>query len=409
MNIEEKYVKTHEFIKQRWNDAVIKESNKEYPLPYPFVPPCTNGLFKVLFYWDTFYTNRGMILDGKVQYALDNVNNLLYLLDKYGYVPNSNSYPGLKNSQPPYLHFMIEDVYNATKDDEWLKKAYFTLKKEHAFWMKDRITPIGLNRYYHVVDTDDENVMFYDYVTTRLDLDKNISREDKIRIGSSLWCDGESGLDFSPRFALEGANVVEVDLNSILYAMELNLAKWAKKFEPEMEKTYLDAAKNRKDLMNKYLFNKEDGLYYDYNYVRNEIQDKSLRYTAQLFPYIVGISTDKEACKKALSCVEFEYGMASSTPYESNLSYQAAYPYSWPYDNGITFWALTKLGLEEDAKRVGIKYLNQCADSYMESGHLWETYNAVEHGVANKKEYANGEMLGWTAGVYQWVYYYLFK
>ena len=49
--------------------------------------------------------------------------------------------------------------------------------------------------------------------------------------------------------------------------------KWAKKFEPEMEKSYLDAAKNRKDLMNKYLFNKEDGLYYDYNYVRNEIQD----------------------------------------------------------------------------------------------------------------------------------------
>lgn len=406
--MEQKYIKTHEFIKNRWKDAVRENKEGEYALPYPFVPPCVTGLFKCIFYWDTFYTNHGMILDGKIQYALDNVNNLLYLLDKYGYVPNSNSYPGLKNTQPPYLHFMVKDIYEVTHDDEWLKKAYFSLKKEYNYWMSERITPIGLNRYFHSVDTDQENIAFYDYVATRINLDKNASREDKIRIGSSLWCDGEGGLDFSPRFKFDGTDMVEVDLNSILYAMEKNLALWAKKFEPDQEQYFISQSNKRLELINFYLLNKEDGLYYDYNYVKKEIEQTEIKFTGQFFPYIVGISKDKEACKRLLKEIEFEFGVASTTPYDDSiLKFQAAYPYSWPYDNGITFWALTTLGLEKEAQSVGFKYLNQCADSFIETGHLWETYNAIEHGVARKDEYANNEMLGWTAGIYQWIYYYL--
>lgn len=408
--MEEKYIKTHQYITNRWDDALISEQNKDYPLPFPFVPPCVNGLFKVLFYWDTYYTNHGMLLDGKIEYAKHNVDNLIYLVNKLGYVPNSNSYPGLKNTQPPYLHFMVEDLYSFTKDDEWLKNAYFAVKKEHDFWMKERITPIRLNRYLHNPKDDEQMIFFYDYVSTRLALDKDAPKETKIKIGGHLWCEGESGLDFSPRFKFDGEDMVEIDLNSILYAQELNLAKWARMFEPNEEKVFLEAAKTRLELINKYMFNPNDGLYYDYNYVKGEIEQTELNFTGQFFPYIVGISKDKNAAKKLLSKLEFEFGIASTTPYDDSvLKFQAAYPFSWPYDNGITFWALSTLGLTEDATRVGIKYLNQCADSFMDSGHLWETYNAIEHGVAKKDEYANDEMMGWTAGIYQWIFDYVFN
>ena len=50
-----------------------------------------------------------------------------------------------------------------------------------------------------------------------------------------------------------------------------------------------------------------------------------------------------------------------------------------------------------------------CSSSFMEAGHLWEAYDATKPGRAEKKEYPNTEMLGWTAGIYQWIYYYLFK
>lgn len=410
--MEDKYIKTHIFIKNKWKDGLrdSSSSNPEYPLPFPFEPPCVDGLFKCLFYWDTFYTNKGMILDGHADWAKYNVDNLIYLLKKYGCVPNSNSYPGIKhNSQPPYLHYMVKDIYEVIKDDEWLKEAYFALKIEYNFWMTKRMTPTGLNQYLHHKKTEQEYLDFYDYVCTRLDLDKNAPLEEKIKAASGLNADCESGLDFSPRFALDGKDIIEPDLNAHLYAMENNLALWARKFEPEMEEIFLAASKKRKELMDKYLLNKEDGLYYDYNFVKKDFQQLEFSFTGQFVPFFTGVSSDKKALKHLLNKVEFEYGIASTGKYTSPYVYQAAYPYSWPYDNGLAFWALKEIGMEEDIQRMGMKYLTMCANSYTIAGHLWETYDATKDGIAEKKEYPNKEMLGWTAGIYQWIYYYLNK
>ena len=405
----DKYLKTHNYIINRWKDGLIRESDPNYPLPYPFEPPCVDGSFKCMFYWDTFYTNRGMILDGYVEYAKYNTDNLIYLLNKYGFVPNSNSYPGIKhNSQPPYLQYMIRDIYEIIKDDEWLKEAYFALKKEYDFWMKERMTPIGLNQHLHHPKTDDEKIEFYDYVSTRLDLDKNAPRDFKVRAGSGFNAQGEAGLDFSPRFGFDGVDMVEVDLNAHLYAMEDYLTKLAAKFEPEQERHFLFKKTQRKVLMDRYLLC-EDGLYYDYNFVKQEIQQRDIYFTGQFVPFITGLSKDKGALKVLLSKLEFKYGVASTSPYDSKLEYQAAYPFSWPYDNGLAFWALTKLGLKEDIKRVGTKYLEMCSSSFVNDGHLWETYGAIKPGRAEKKEYPTTEMLGWTAGIYQWIYYFLFE
>ncbi len=151
----------------------------------------------------------------------------------------------------------------------------------------------------------------------------------------------------------------------------------------------------------------EEGVYFDYNFIKKDFEQKEFYFTGQFLPYIVGISNDKNGCLKVLSKVEFDYGIASSSPYKSDLVYQAAYPYSWPYDNGLCFWALSTLDLKEDCLRTGIKYLNLCSKSYIKSGHLWETYNAIIDEIAQKKEYPNNEMMGWTAGIYEWIYEYV--
>lgn len=408
--MEDKYKKTHEFISSHWKDALRENKEGEYALPNPFVPPCIDGLFKCMFYWDTYYTNKGMILDDKLQYAKWNVDNIIYMLHKYGYVPNSNSYPGVKhNSQPPYLHFMVEDIYASTHDIKWLEQAYFAVKKEYEFWMNKRMTPIGLNRYYRHEKTDEECIEFYDYVATRLNIPKDAPREAKIKQGTGFNAACEGGLDFSPRYNLEGADLCEVDLNSILYAMEGNLAKWAKLFEPKLESYFLSQQSKRLALINKYLYNVKDGLYYDYNFIKKELEEHDLYFTGQFFPFIVGISKDQEACKYLLSKLEFKYGIASTNEFDNVIGYQAAYPYSWPYDNGICFWALTKMNMKDDIVRVGYKYLNLCANSYLKAGHLWETYSAIIDEVAQKKEYPNKEMLGWTAGIYEWIYFWLIE
>lgn len=404
------YLLTHEFITKRWKDGILENKEGEYALPFPFEPPCIDGLFKCMFYWDTYYTNKGLILDGYVELAKNNVDNLIYMLRKYGCVPNSNSWPGIKhNSQPPYLHFMVKDVYEVIKDKEWLCDAYEALKIEYKFWMEKRMTPLGLNRYFHHEKTEQECIDFYDYVTTRLDIDKNAPREVKIKQGSGYNACGEGGLDFSPRYNIEGDEICPIDLNCLLYAMEGNLAMWAREFEPQMEIKFLNAQSKRKDLINKFLFVKELGVYFDYNFAKGQIEQTEFYFTGQFFPYIVGISKDKDACLKILSHLEFEYGVASTSPYKADVIYQAAYPFSWPYDNGITFWALSTLNLKEDCLRAGKKYLDLCSNSYLRAGHLWETYNAIVDEVANKKEYPNKEMMGWTAGIYEWIYDYFIR
>lgn len=404
-----KYFPTHDYIVNRWKDCVRNNNDGEYRLPFSFVPPCVDGYFKCLFYWDTYYTNKGLILDGQIELAKNNVNNLLYLLDKYGFVPNSNSYPGIKhNSQPPYLHFMIADIYQITKDDEWLKKAYFSLKKEYKFWMEKRNTPIGLNRYFHHEKTDQEYIEFYDYVATRLSIDPTAADNIKIKHGSSYNTACEAGLDFSPRFNIDGDDICPVDLNCILYAMEGNLAEWSKKFEPQMSINYLTSQKKRLELINKYLFNEKENCYFDYNFAKGEFEQTDLYFTGQFFPYIVGINNDSKSCLKVLSNVEFEFGIASTNNFDNKCGYQAAYPYSWPYDNGICFWALKNMNLKEDAIRVGNKYLDLCSASYEKTGHLWETYSAIVNEIAVKKEYPNKEMMGWTAGIFEWIYNYIY-
>ena len=408
--MKKEYLLTHEFIVKRWKDGIRENKEGEYALPFPFEPPCIDGLFLCMFYWDTYYTNKGLIRDGYFELAKNNTDNLIFMLNKYGHVPNSNSWPGVKhNSQPPYLHFMVKDIYDVNHDDKWLEEAYKSLKTEYKFWMTERITPLGLNRYLHHEKTDQEKIDFYDYVATRLDIDKDAQREIKIKRGSAYNACGEGGLDFSPRYNIEGDEICPIDLNCLLYAMEENMALWAKKFEPEMVKGFEEAKEKRKQLISKYLFNEKDGLYYDYNFVRGELEQTDFQFTGQFFPYIVGISTDKDACKLLLNKVEFEYGIASTSPYVADVSYQAAYPYSWPYDNGICFWALSTLGLKEDCLRAGKKYLSLCSNSYLKAGHLWETYNAIVDEVANKKEYPNKEMMGWTAGIFEWIYEYVVR
>ena len=94
--MKESFRKTHEYITNNWQNAVVDATDKniEWNLPFPFVPPCVHGLFRCLYYWDTFFTNKGMLADGKIDLAKNNTGDLLYMLSQKDYVPNSWSESG---------------------------------------------------------------------------------------------------------------------------------------------------------------------------------------------------------------------------------------------------------------------------------------------------------------------------
>lgn len=401
----EEILKTREYIKSRWSKAVHypeNEPNDKYRLPYPFVPPCISGDFHVLFYWDTFYTNRGMVADGYFDYAKWNVDNLIYALDKLGFVPNAYSENLIKwVSQPPYLHFMVKDIYDVSHDDTWLNNAYLALKKEYEFWMKERIAPNGLNRHFHNKLTIDDLDDYYRYVAIeRLGLSMDLPKETRAKLGESYCAAAEAGLDFSPRFKDKGIYINPVDLNANLYGMELDLAWMANKFEKEKEEYYLEQARKRKEKMDDLMLG-SDGVYYDYDFETKRIFREDYCFTGQFMPFITGLSKNKDAAKKILSRLAFAKGIASTQIDEKEtIPYQAAYPYSWPYDNYLAYWGLKEAGLEEESKKVGLTWINNVASTYIATGKLWETYDPLNGGRAIKKEYPANEMMGWTAGTF---------
>lgn len=395
--------KTRAHIASRWALALHRPENEPddgYRLPYPFVPPCIAGDFHVLFYWDTFYTNRGMIADGRFDYAKWNVDNLIYALNKLGFVPNAYSENLIKwTSQPPYLHFMVKDIYAASRDEAWLRNAYFALKKEYDFWMSKRIAPNGLNRHLHNKLTQDDLCDYYRYVATeRLGLSMDLPAEKRAELGENYCADAECGLDFTPRFRDRGIHINPVDLNANLYGLELDLAEYAHRFEPELEQAYLGAAKSRKKKMDA-LMKGEDGVYYDYDFDEGRIYREDYCFTGQFMPFITGLSKDKEAAKKVLSRLRYPHGIVSTQRDDAeSIAYQASYPFAWPYDNYLAYWGLKSVGLKKEAKEVGEAWIGNVASTYLATGKLWETYDPLKGGRAEKKEYPANEMMGWTAG-----------
>ncbi len=403
--------RTHQYIERTWERAMLMPKDMEagFQLPYPCVPPCVTGEFRCLFYWDTFYTNLGLVADGKSALAKHNVDNLIYLLNKYGFVPNANSESGSKwCSQPPYLHWMVQTLEKYVQDESWLKKAYFALKNEYHFWMTERMTSIGLNRHYHQPLNKQDLVEYYDYVATeRIKIPMNIEDDAKAEKAHSYIAAAECGLDWSPRFRDGAAHMIPVDLNANLYGMENNLYRWALMFEPDEASKFLENAEERKRLMNQYCLDK-DGLYYDYD-MRTEKRNYFYS-TSQFMPFVKGLIDDKEALKELVDMLQKPFGVVSTQEdVVENLSYQWSYPNTWAPDNYLAFLALKKNNLLNEAKTVATRYLETVSRNYAKTGLLWEKYDGIDGEVSKKNEYEVPEMLGWTGGVFEVFYKYIYN
>lgn len=137
-------------------ELTVREKNKDEDtfigLPYPYTVPCIDGMFNELYYWDTYFTNKALFALGQPKQAANNTKNILYLINRFGYMPNGNRTFFLKRSQPPYAALMVDDVYRITGDLSFLKNAYVMLKKEYEFWMTKRVSENGLNHF----DSDED-------------------------------------------------------------------------------------------------------------------------------------------------------------------------------------------------------------------------------------------------------------
>ena len=403
---------TRAFIRDSWEKSVRfspEDVGTHIGMPFPYTVPSVSGGFQELYYWDLFFTNEGLIIDGLTDQARMNTENLASMVDRFGKILNGSSTSYLNRSQPPVFSLMVRQMYDATGDREWLAAILPKLEKEYGFWMSSRMTPCGLNHDSNEAD-DAEKMAFLRLVKGRFGEKFNLegcSHEDSLRVGSHYISEAECW-DFTPRFKGECENYCPVDLNALLYIYEKNFAYFSRIFGDRAGvRRWNKAARVRKRLMGKYLRNPKDGIWYDYDFVTGERSD--VVSAAQFFLLMGKAVTRRQArgIVKSLAVLEYPHGISACEKGDYPFVYQWSYPNGWAPLQYVTVRGLDAYGYEEDARRIARNYVDLLTESFDATGTLWEKYNVDEGNLNVGDEYKMPTMLGWTAGAYVWLTEYL--
>lgn len=387
------------YINDNFDKCIREHQNDEgerIGLPYPYTVPCVSGHFQEMYYWDTYFTNIGLILTGRLKQAKNNADDILYLVNRFGYMPNGNLTKYLKSSQPPFLSIMVRDIYEKTGDKKWLAAAAQTVAEEYSFWMTRRITPCGLNRYGANLEKPGCDGMEVN-LRKRLGFEAPIATTELKREHFIANC--ESGWDLTPRFEFEAFNYVPVDLNSLLYALEKNMEFFCCETGVGESEIWKEKAEKRAELMRKYMLH-ENGCFYDYNFKKDKLSP--IFSAASYFPLYVGMATsaEAEASKNSLPKIEKNFGVAACEKNNTRGVYQWDYPNAWACLQYTTVTGLASYGFLSDAERVAHKFISAVETSFRSTGNLWEKYNAEDGSINTRNEYTMPPMLGWTAGAY---------
>lgn len=126
------------------------------------------------------------------------------------------------------------------------------------------------------------------------------------------------------------------ELNAVLYILEKWLYRQSKVHEPNMSVLFRDNSEGRTMLINNYLFNDEDGLFYDFDLSK---QERSKRYNPvnQFYFYWIYFSNDSELAVSMLKEIKCK--------------------------NFVVFMGLRRLGLTNEANKVG-KEIGYKIDNY---------------------------------------------
>ncbi|GAA94656.1 glycoside hydrolase family 37 protein [Mixia osmundae IAM 14324] len=375
-------------------------------LPYPY--PVPGGRFAELYAWDGSLATFGIQADGLTHLAQSTLDAYTYSIDHYGFILNGNRTYYLSRSQLPFYTTMVVRDQRFHQDQAWLAHAYAAAKTYYAYWTQGPhfVRSTGLSRFFdlgrpgsappevdsHEKDSDGktahdrvkayyrahwrEGIPDYD-ILKRYDPETDQLTAEYFDNDRAMR---ESGFDTSRRFGMFGAKVLDINpvcLNSLLYAMETELAMIAKKLNRVAEaKRWTGAAEERKALVNKYMWNERDGLFYDYDHVREAQTDYCFGTT--FLPLHVGLASAEQAAKvrrNALRRLEVAGGLMTSDRY-TRVQWDA--PYAWEPLQYFAVSGLDRYGFKEDAKRIAANNTSMMLKIFLKTGEIWEKYNAVE-------------------------------
>ena len=386
-------------------------------LPHKYIVP--GGRFNEQFYWDSYFIMLGLAAQGEWKKVEDMLKNVAYMIRKYGYVPTANRTYFLSRSQPPFFVLMVQLLVEH-KGKKILRDYLPHLLIEYRFWMKGRrkLVETEHNAYRRVVQMSDKSLLnrYYDNkVTARpesLREDNETASASGKRVRDRLFLHlraaAESGWDFSSRWlsdphdlkTIHTADIIPVDLNSLMYMMEDTIANaYNSLLHPMMTRKFKKAAAKRKDAINEYLWDEDQGFYMDYNFHHQE--NTGVLSLAGMFPLYAGVAGEAEAAKVA-EVIQRDFlkpGGVVTTLIENGQQWDS--PNGWAPLQWVTVQGLRNYGYEELADMIAKRWIDLNDSVYQKTHRMVEKYNVMGgDGLGGGGEYVLQDGFGWTNGVY---------
>jgi alpha,alpha-trehalase len=401
-----KHIKTLWKILRREPDSVIKGSSL-LPLPYPYIVP--GGRFREIYYWDSYFTMLGLLESGEEEMVENMIKNFAYLINEFGHIPNGNRTYYLGRSQPPYFAAMIE-LLAEKKGNEVYAIYLDALEKEYNYWM-DKTDPTRhvvklpdgsiLNRYYDQLDIPRQESFLEDEETAKT------AKTDKKVVYRHLRSAAESGIDFSSRWfkdgktlaTIETTNYIPVDLNCLLYDLEIVLAKANKeRGNITRQRYYEQIAERRKKAIIKYCWSPSLGYFVDYNFVTKK-QNRVMILNGMAALYF-HVATEAQA-RQVMNVIKTKFlqpGGVVTTVNKTGEQWDS--PNGWAPLEWLTIRGLLNYQHDELAKQIAERWIKLNVDVYNRTGKMMEKYNVLDTQLeAGGGEYPSQDGFGWSNGV----------
>ena len=435
-------------------ECVLNDLGESTVIGKPFVVP--GGRFNELYGWDSYFIILGLLEDkGNLQniyLARSIIDNLVYEIEHYGMILNANRTYYLQRSQPPFLTDMalqvhsqliawsiayeegrvdspISSILGNLTPSEWLRRIIIAAIQEYRqVWMSEpRFIPaLGLSRYcsevtgvppetesthfdslltpfmgkYCIVDKSEFITRYNDGRITEPTLDEYFLHDRAVR---------ESGHDTTFRLDGRAARLCTVDLCALLYKYEVDIAHFIKDVcdgqlelpdgSIETSMVWVQAADRRKLLADKFLWNEDRGMYFDYDFIAD--QQSSYESVTTLWPLWSEMASPQQAARLvqvALPKFEEAGGLVSGTKESlgtgdltlNRPNRQWDHPFGWAPHQMLAWHGLYAYGFHADARRLAYRWLYMITSAFSDfNGVVPEKFDVVKMSHKVDVEYGN--------------------
>lgn len=399
------------------------------PSKYSFMPVLNGfivpgGRFTEYYYWDSYWIINGLLICEMGDTVKGMIDNFIYLIKNYNFVPNGGRIYYLNRSQPPLLTKMVMAYFKYSKNRKWLRENIQYLNQEMQYWLEKKTVKIEKNNnsyimaHYNAASTGPRPESYVQDLNTAAFYPEPA---DKDELYVELKSAAESGWDFSSRWIFDhrGGNfanltrtqarrVIPVDLNSYLCEAFKSLSYLYSELSDYNNTMYWrKMGMYWQKSIEEVLWDNEAGIWFDYDYQLS--QPRRYFYPSNIAPLWCGCfdkhkgeTLGKRAFKylSQTGALDTPGGIAASL---LETGEQWDFPNAWAPSQAMIVQALERSEAPDvmaEAKKIAVKWIKANIRGFKDSGEMFEKYDSLDPGKFGRGgEYPVQSGYGWTNGV----------